>query len=251
MIPSHLSPHIVDKNAKHVLQLTNIAATFFIGMPINLNLIIKKNPLKIEYSLRFEAGVVRFFYPTKCTCIIFNPGVVLVVGAKRKTDAYLAAWKCCLRLRSCGVKCATVSDFTIQNVTYNANFGKLIDIVELYKNNLLVQYTPENFSSAVAIKSSDLTSSVTVNTFYTGRIIITGVEFPKDALAAYKNNLVNFKKYSYDGPCPLLKKKIKNVERNGITRDGGGGGEEEPLTTTAAEESNKKKGRRKKRKIDI
>lgn len=213
---THRNPHGVDKKERHVLQLTNIAATFFIGMPINLSLIIKNNPLKIDYSLRFEAGMIRFHNPHKCTCIIFSPGIVLVVGAKIKANAKLAAWKCCLRLRECGVRWASVYDFNIQNVTYTVNFGSPIDIIEFYKNDLLAQYTPENFSSAVAVKEQH--SSITLNTFYTGRIVITGVEFPKEAMFAYKKNLIKFKKYKFHEDIATLKEKIKDAELNGIQR---------------------------------
>jgi TATA-box binding protein (TBP) (component of TFIID and TFIIIB) len=135
--------------------------------------LVKRAPACL-WAMR-PAVVMRLSYP-RVTCLVFASGKALLVGVRSFAHGLLAAWHAALFLRQIGIRDATVDNFVVRNVTSTTFVGAHVDILKFAENpgpDHDVSLEGDVFPGAVA-RSKNLGCHITITTFVSGKINVTG-----------------------------------------------------------------------------
>ena len=125
-----------------------------------------------EYNPRkVNAVVVRFRTP-RATAMIYQPGKVMITGAKSEEEAALAARKAAKMVFKCGYEAAVFSEFKVENLVASTDvrFPVRLETVA-HEHRATSSYEPELFPGLVYRLFSP---KVSILVFVSGKVVITG-----------------------------------------------------------------------------
>lgn len=176
------------------VQLSNIVATFNIGMKIDLKRIAVKTR-NAEYNpKRFSAVIMRIQEP-KSTALIFESGKFIVNGTRTESDCKVACKKFAKIVSKIGYH-GSFNNFEIKNISGKLDVKYPIQLESLsIVHGEFASYEPEIFPGLIYRLVSP---KVVMLIFVSGKIIITGARTKnhiEQAIQKIKPVLEDFKKH--------------------------------------------------------
>ena len=161
-------------------KINNIVATANLCTAIYLPFVIEKFPFCEYNRKKFAAMTVRFQDP-RTTCLVFGSGRVVCTGASSMLKCRLAIAEVWRMVLETGYAGSVVRDFRVQNIVANYNFGKKLNLSQLYEQyQTEANYAPGLFPGVVMRFGG---TKVVYLVFESGKAIITGSQSTAEVFA--------------------------------------------------------------------
>jgi TATA-box binding protein (TBP) (component of TFIID and TFIIIB) len=160
-------------------RITNVVAIAQLNCQLDLWKIKETWPDESKYEPRIFSGLLlRTLVPVKGHCQLYRNGHITVNGGKSVAQATELCQVFAERLRSLKFD-ALVTDFTVVNIIGTCNFGRRLNLPDIYRRGVCV-YEPELFSG-LSVRLSDCTAVL----FHTGKCNFLGCKSEADLFAGY------------------------------------------------------------------
>ncbi|MEM4366756.1 MAG: hypothetical protein QW035_01340 [Candidatus Anstonellales archaeon] len=157
--------------------VTNMVATVFLGMDLDLFSIAQKIK-EVEYEPEQFPGAILRFKDPKATFLLFKNGKSVCVGCKNRTLIKRAVEKATSLLRKHARKIHRVKPkIVITNMVASADINLKVDLYRIAYELKEVEYEPEQFPGAI-VKFRDPKASLLL--FKNGRVICAGAKTRKE-----------------------------------------------------------------------
>ncbi|UCC59196.1 MAG: TATA-box-binding protein [Candidatus Bathyarchaeum sp.] len=165
------------------MRIENVVASATLNQRIDLNAVVKGNPL-VEYHPETFPGLVFRIKRPKSAILIFSTGKMVCTGAKSEKEAKRAIKKVVRELKKSGIIILGKPEIKIVNMVASANLSGLIDLDGCAFTLGRTMYEPEQFPGLIYRVDEP---NVVILLFATGKLVCTGATKEEDVYEAVGN----------------------------------------------------------------
>ncbi len=179
------------------IRIENVVASATLNQRIDLNAVVKGNPL-VEYRPEQFPGLVYRLKRPKTATLIFSTGNMVCTGAKSEKLAKRAVKKAVRELKKSGIIIIGKPEIKVVNMVASANLAGLIDLERSAYSLGRTIYEPEQFPGLIYRMDEP---KVVILIFASGKIVCTGAtkeEIVYEAVAKLHKKLEEKELIYYD-----------------------------------------------------
>jgi transcription initiation factor TFIID TATA-box-binding protein len=179
------------------VRIENVVASATLNQKIDLNAVVKGNPI-VEYDPEKFPGLVYRLKKPKTAILIFRTGKMVCTGAKSSKEAKRAIKKVVRKLKKSGIIILDKPKTKIVNIVASGNLAGLIDLEQTAYSLSKTMYEPEQFPGLIYRAEEP---QVVFLIFASGKIVCTGGRKEEDVFETIKKLHQELKKnglISYD-----------------------------------------------------
>jgi transcription initiation factor TFIID TATA-box-binding protein len=164
------------------VRIENVVASATLDQKIDLNAIVKGNPI-VEYDPKKFPGLIFRIKRPKTAILIFTTGKMVCTGAKSSKEAKRAIKKVVRRLKKSGIIIISKPKIEIVNIVASGNLADAIDLERSAYSLGRTMYEPEQFPGLI-YRVDD--PKVVFLIFASGKIVCTGARKEEDVYETVK-----------------------------------------------------------------
>jgi transcription initiation factor TFIID TATA-box-binding protein len=165
------------------VRIENVVASATLDQKIDLNAIVKGNPI-VEYDPKKFPGLVYRLKRPKTAILIFTTGKMVCTGAKSSKEAKRAIKKVVRLLKKSGIIIISKPKIEIVNIVASGNLADAIDLERSAYSLSRTMYEPEQFPGLIYRVDYP---KVVFLIFASGKIVCTGARKEEDVYETVKN----------------------------------------------------------------
>jgi transcription initiation factor TFIID TATA-box-binding protein len=162
------------------IRIENVVSSATLSQSIDLNAVVKGNPL-VEYRPEKFPGLVFRLKKPKTAILIFSTGKMVCTGAKSEKESKRAVMKVIRELKKSGIIIIGKPDLKIQNIVASGNLAGLIDLERSAYTLGRTMYEPEQFPGLIYRMDEP---KVVILLFASGKLVCTGAKKEEDVYEA-------------------------------------------------------------------
>ncbi|MHC3129618.1 MAG: TATA-box-binding protein [Candidatus Bathyarchaeota archaeon] len=162
------------------IRIENVVASATLNQKIDLNAVVKGNPL-VEYNPKKFPGLVFRLKRPKTAILIFRTGKMVCTGAKSEKEAKRAIKKVVLEMKKSGIIIIGKPEIKVVNMVASANLAGIIDLERSTYSLGRTMYEPEQFPGLIYRMDEP---KVVILLFASGKIVCTGATKEEDVYKA-------------------------------------------------------------------
>ena len=167
-------------NLKDSIRIENVVSSVTLNQKIDLNAVVKGNPL-VEYRPEKFPGLVFRLKKPKTAILIFSTGKMVCTGAKSEKEAKRAVKKVVIELKKSGIIIPGKPEIKIVNMVASANLLGRIELEDCAYSLGRTMYEPEQFPGLI-YRMDD--PKVVILLFASGKLVCTGATKEEDVYDA-------------------------------------------------------------------
>ena len=162
------------------IRIQNVVASATLNQKLDLNAVVKGNPL-VEYRPEKFPGLVFRLKKPKTAILIFSTGKMVCTGAKSEKESKRAVKKVVRELKKSGIIITGKPEIKIVNIVASANLLGRIELEDCAYSLGRTMYEPEQFPGL--IYRMDV-PKVVILLFASGKLVCTGATKEEDVYKA-------------------------------------------------------------------
>ena len=167
-------------NVKDSIRIENVVSSVTLNQRIDLNAVVKGNPL-VEYRPEKFPGLVYRLKRPKTAILIFSTGKMVCTGAKSEKESKRAVIKVVKELKKSGIIIIGKPEIKVVNIVASANLLGRIELEDCAYSLGRTMYEPEQFPGL--IYRMDV-PKVVILLFASGKLVCTGATKEEDVYEA-------------------------------------------------------------------
>ena len=167
-------------NFEDSIRIENVVASATLNQRIDLNAVVKGNPL-VEYRPEKFPGLVFRLKRPKTAILIFSTGKMVCTGAKSTKEAKKAVMKVVRELKKSGIIIIGKPEIKVVNMVASANLAGRIELEESAYVLGRTMYEPEQFPGLIYRMDEP---KVVILLFASGKLVCTGATKEEDVYEA-------------------------------------------------------------------
>jgi len=167
-------------NFEDSIRIENVVASATLNQRIDLNAVVKGNPL-VEYRPETFPGLVFRLKRPKTAILIFSTGKMVCTGAKSEKEAKRAIKKVVLELKKSGIIIIGKPEIKVVNMVASANLLGRIELEDCAYSLDRAMYEPEQFPGLIYRMDEP---KVVILLFASGKLVCTGATKEEDVYSA-------------------------------------------------------------------
>jgi transcription initiation factor TFIID TATA-box-binding protein len=157
-------------NIKDSVRIENVVSSATLNQNIDLNAIVKGNPL-VEYRPEKFPGLVFRLKRPKTAILIFSTGKMVCTGAKSEKESKKAVMKVARELKKGGIIIIGKPEIKVVNIVASANLLGRIELEDCAYSLGRTMYEPEQFPGLIYRMDEP---KVVILIFASGKLVCTG-----------------------------------------------------------------------------
>jgi transcription initiation factor TFIID TATA-box-binding protein len=170
-------------NLKDSIRIENVVSSVTLNQKIDLNAVVKGNPL-VEYRPEKFPGLVFRLKKPKTAILIFSTGKMVCTGAKSEKESKRAVMKVVKELKKSGIVIVGKPEIKVVNIVASANLLGRIELEDCAYSLGKTMYEPEQFPGLI-YRMDD--PKVVILLFASGKLVCTGATKEEDVYIAVDN----------------------------------------------------------------
>ena len=162
------------------IRIENVVASATLHQSIDLNAVVKGNPL-VEYRPEKFPGLVFRLKRPKTAILIFSTGKMVCTGAKSEKESRKAVLKVVRELKKSGIIIVGKPEIRVVNIVASANLLGRIELEDCAYTLKRTMYEPEQFPGLIYRMDSP---KVVILLFASGKLVCTGATKEEDVYEA-------------------------------------------------------------------
>ena len=162
------------------IRIENVVASASLNQRIDLNAVVKGNPL-VEYRPEQFPGLVFRLKRPKTAILIFSTGKMVCTGAKSEKEAKRAIKKVVRELKKSGIIIIGKPEIKVVNMVASANLLGRIELEDCAYSLGRTMYEPEQFPGLIYRMDEP---KVVILLFASGKLVCTGATKEEDVYKA-------------------------------------------------------------------
>ncbi len=162
------------------IRIENVVSSATLNQKIDLNAIVKGNPL-VEYRPEKFPGLVYRLKKPKTAILIFSTGKMVCTGAKSGNESKKAVLKVVRELKKIGIIIVGKPEIRVVNMVASANLFGRIELEDCAYSLGKTMYEPEQFPGLIYRMD---TPKVVILLFASGKLVCTGATKEEDVYIA-------------------------------------------------------------------
>jgi len=167
-------------NLKDSIRIENVVSSVTLNQRIDLNAVVKGNPL-VEYRPEKFPGLVFRLKRPKTAILIFSTGKMVCTGAKSEKESKRAVMKVVRELKKSGIIIIGKPEIKVVNIVASANLLGRIELEEAAYSLGRTMYEPEQFPGLIYRMDEP---TVVILIFASGKLVCTGATREEDVYEA-------------------------------------------------------------------
>ena len=167
-------------NLKDSIRIENVVASATLHQKIDLNAVVKGNPL-VEYRPEKFPGLVFRLKRPKTAILIFSTGKMVCTGAKSEKESKKAVNKVVKELKKSGIIIVGKPEIRVVNIVASANLLGRIELEDCAYSLKKTMYEPEQFPGLIYRMDEP---KVVILLFASGKLVCTGATQEEDVYIA-------------------------------------------------------------------
>jgi transcription initiation factor TFIID TATA-box-binding protein len=167
-------------NLKDSIRIENVVSSATLNQNIDLNAVVKGNPL-VEYRTEKFPGLVFRLKRPKTAILIFSTGKMVCTGAKSEKESKKAVLKVIRELKKSGIIIIGKPEINVVNIVASANLLGRIELEDCAYSLGRTMYEPEQFPGLIYRMDSP---KVVILLFASGKLVCTGAKKEEDVYEA-------------------------------------------------------------------
>jgi transcription initiation factor TFIID TATA-box-binding protein len=167
-------------NLKDSIRIENVVSSATLNQRIDLNAVVKGNPL-VEYRPEKFPGLVFRLKRPKTAILIFSTGKMVCTGAKSEKESKRAVMKVVKELKKSGIIIIGKPEIKVVNIVASANLLGRIELEDCAYSLGRTMYEPEQFPGLIYRMDSP---KVVILLFASGKLVCTGATKEEDVYEA-------------------------------------------------------------------
>jgi transcription initiation factor TFIID TATA-box-binding protein len=165
------------------IRIENVVSSVTLNQKIDLNAVVKGNPL-VEYRPEKFPGLVFRLKKPKTAILIFSTGKMVCTGAKSEKESKRAVMKVVKELKKSGIVIVGKPEINVVNIVASANLLGRIELEDCAYSLGKTMYEPEQFPGLI-YRMDD--PKVVILLFASGKLVCTGATKEEDVYIAVDN----------------------------------------------------------------
>jgi len=157
-------------NLKDSIRIENVVSSATLHQKIDLNAVVKGNPL-VEYRPEKFPGLVFRLKKPKTAILIFSTGKMVCTGAKSEKESKKAVMKVIRELKKSGIIIIGKAEIKVVNMVASANLLGRIELEDCAYSLGRTMYEPEQFPGLIYRMDEP---KVVILLFASGKLVCTG-----------------------------------------------------------------------------
>jgi len=170
-------------NLRDSIRIENVVSSVTLNQKIDLNAVVKGNPL-VEYRPEKFPGLVFRLKKPKTAILIFSTGKMVCTGAKSEKESKRAVMKVVKELKKSGIVIIGKPEINVVNIVASANLLGRIELEDCAYSLGKTMYEPEQFPGLI-YRMDD--PKVVILLFASGKLVCTGATKEEDVYIAVDN----------------------------------------------------------------
>jgi transcription initiation factor TFIID TATA-box-binding protein len=170
-------------NLRDSIRIENVVSSVTLNQKIDLNAVVKGNPL-VEYRPEKFPGLVFRLKKPKTAILIFSTGKMVCTGAKSEKESKRAVMKVVKELKKSGIVIVGKPEINVVNIVASANLLGRIELEDCAYSLGKTMYEPEQFPGLI-YRMDD--PKVVILLFASGKLVCTGATKEDDVYIAVDN----------------------------------------------------------------
>ena len=162
------------------IRIENVVSSVTLNQKIDLNAVVKGNPL-VEYRPEKFPGLVFRLKKPKTAILIFSTGKMVCTGAKSEKESKRAVLKVVRELKKSGIIIIGKAEIKVVNMVASANLSRRIELEEAAYSLGRTMYEPEQFPGLIYRMDEP---KVVILLFASGKLVCTGATKEEDVYTA-------------------------------------------------------------------
>jgi len=167
-------------NLKNSIRIENVVSSATLNQKIDLNAVVKGNPL-VEYRPEKFPGLVFRLKRPKTAILIFSTGKMVCTGAKSEKESKRAVTKVVKELKKSGIIILGKPEIKVVNIVASANLLGRIELEDCAYSLGRTMYEPEQFPGLIYRMDEP---KVVILLFASGKLVCTGATKEEDVYEA-------------------------------------------------------------------
>jgi transcription initiation factor TFIID TATA-box-binding protein len=167
-------------NLKDSIRIENVVSSATLNQRIDLNAVVKGNPL-VEYRPEKFPGLVFRLKRPKTAILIFSTGKMVCTGAKSEKESKRAVMKVVKELKKSGIIIIGKPEIKVVNIVASANLLGRIELEDCAYSLGRTMYEPEQFPGLIYRMDEP---KVVILLFASGKLVCTGATKEEDVYEA-------------------------------------------------------------------
>jgi len=167
-------------NLKDSIRIENVVSSATLNQKIDLNAVVKGNPL-VEYRPEKFPGLVFRLKRPKTAILIFSTGKMVCTGAKSEKESKRAVTKVVKELKKSGIIILGKPEIKVVNIVASANLLGRIELEDCAYSLGRTMYEPEQFPGLIYRMDEP---KVVILLFASGKLVCTGATKEEDVYEA-------------------------------------------------------------------
>ncbi len=170
-------------NLRDSIRIENVVSSVTLNQKIDLNAVVKGNPL-VEYRPEKFPGLVFRLKKPKTAILIFSTGKMVCTGAKSEKESKRAVMKVVKELKKSGIVIIGKPEINVVNIVASANLLGRIELEDCAYSLGKTMYEPEQFPGLIYRMDNP---KVVILLFASGKLVCTGATKEEDVYIAVDN----------------------------------------------------------------
>jgi transcription initiation factor TFIID TATA-box-binding protein len=170
-------------NLRDSIRIENVVSSVTLNQKIDLNAVVKGNPL-VEYRPEKFPGLVFRLKKPKTAILIFSTGKMVCTGAKSENESKRAVLKVVKELKKSGIVIVGKPEINVVNIVASANLLGRIELEDCAYSLGKTMYEPEQFPGLIYRMDEP---KVVILLFASGKLVCTGATKEEDVYTAVDN----------------------------------------------------------------
>jgi len=162
------------------IRIENVVSSVTLNQKIDLNAVVKGNPL-VEYRPEKFPGLVFRLKKPKTAILIFSTGKMVCTGAKSEKESKRAVLKVVRELKKSGIIIIGKPEIKVVNIVASANLLGRIELEDCAYSLGRTMYEPEQFPGLIYRMDEP---KVVILLFASGKLVCTGATKEEDVYTA-------------------------------------------------------------------
>jgi len=167
-------------NVEDSIRIENVVSSATLNQRIDLNAVVKGNPL-VEYRPEKFPGLVYRLKKPKTAILIFSTGKMVCTGAKSEKESKKAVIKVVKELKKSGIIIIGKPEIKVVNIVASANLLGRIELEDCAYSLGRTMYEPEQFPGLIYRMDEP---KVVILLFASGKLVCTGATKEEDVYTA-------------------------------------------------------------------
>ena len=167
-------------NVEDSIRIENVVASVTLNQRIDLNAVVKGNPL-VEYRPEKFPGLVFRLKRPKTAILIFSTGKMVCTGAKSEKESKRAVMKVVRELKKSGIIIIGKPEIKVVNMVASVNLSGRIKLEDCVYALGRTMYEPEQFPGLIYRMDEP---KVVILLFASGKLVCTGATKEEDVYKA-------------------------------------------------------------------